>query len=56
MTNVVKSGFFVGLIDSILRFFENGTVDFDSAETLEVMRLRDAILRAEGQPDTWLTV
>ena len=53
---VVKSSFFEGLIELILRFFENGEVDFDGEQTLEVMRLRDAVLRAEAQPDTWLTV
>ena len=53
---VVKSAFFVGLIEAILRFFESGEIDFDGAETLEVMRLRDGILRAETQPDSWVTI
>ena len=42
----------------ILRFFESNAefVPFDSAETLEVMRLRDAILAADEKPGEWIEV
>ena len=37
---------FDGLIADILRFFEEGTVSFDTAQTLEAMKLRDAMVKA----------
>ena len=43
----VKSDFFRGLMGKILRFFETGEQPFDAAQTLEVMRVRDAILCAD---------
>ena len=42
----ITSPFFVALIADILRFFETGTVSFDTAETLEVMRVREAAILA----------
>ena len=52
----VSGSFFQNLIEDILLFFENGNLPFDSAETLEVMRLRDGILAAEKSPDTWVEI
>ena len=54
----IKSSFFKSLMADILRFFEsNGEfVPFDPAETLEVMRLRDAILAADEKPGEWIEV
>jgi predicted dehydrogenase len=52
----VESSFFDGLIERILKFYETGEDDFDGAQTLEVMRLRDGVLRAAEQTDTWLTI
>lgn len=40
------SSFFPKLILTILKFFENGILPFDSSETLAVMKLRDAVLLA----------
>lgn len=48
----LASDFFSGLMADILRFFENGTLPFDSKETLAVMALRDAILKANANPGT----
>ena len=42
----VKSAFFNGLMEDMLRFFDEEKPSFDKEETLEVMRLRDAILAA----------
>lgn len=47
----VKSPFFNGLIADMLRFFETGKTSFDPVETLEVSRLRDAVLKATETPD-----
>jgi hypothetical protein len=41
----IKSDFFRGLIADILRFYESGKPSFDTAQTLEVMRMRDMILK-----------
>lgn len=37
---------FVRLTTHIINFFENDTLPFDTAQTLEVMKIRDAILKA----------
>ena len=42
----VKSAFFPELLADVLRFYETGEASFDPAETLAVMRLRDAVLTA----------
>lgn len=42
----VKSQFFNGLIRDMLNFFETGEVSFDTAETLEVAKLRELMLTA----------
>ena len=42
----VKSAFFNGLMEDMLRFFDEKKSSFSAEETLEVMRLRDAILAA----------
>ena len=44
----VQSDFFRNLMAVMLRFFETGKPPFLVAQTMEVMRLRDAVLRADG--------
>ena len=44
----IASDFFGLLLADIVRFFREGTVAFDTAETLAVMRLREAILGKAG--------
>lgn len=51
----VKSEFFKELVSSILRFFENGVTPFDIKETLEVMRLRDLLIRADENNGEWIS-
>ncbi len=41
-----KSSFFYSLLSDIFRFFETGECSFDNEQTMEVMRIRDAILAA----------
>lgn len=50
----ISSEFFKNLMADILRFFESGELPFDGKETLEVMRLRDAILKADRQEGRWV--
>lgn len=42
----ITSDFFKLLIADILRFFESGESSFDTAQTLKVMKLREAVLKA----------
>lgn len=45
----VKSNFFQILLADVLRFFVSGETAFDVNETLQVMKLRDAILKASKE-------
>lgn len=45
----VTSDYFKLLIADILRFFESGETSFDTAQTLKVMKLREAAVRAANQ-------
>ena len=46
----INSQFFVNLIADIIRFSETGETSFATEETLEVMRIRDAVLAAKDHP------
>lgn len=46
--------FFVNLTETIMRFFETGEEPFAPSETLEVMRIRDALLEAEKNDGVWM--
>ena len=50
----VKSDFFKHLIADMVRFFEEGTISFDTAETLEVMRIREGAIKAMKTSDCWI--
>ena len=50
----VRSEFFLALITDIIRFFEEGTVSFDTAETLEVMRLREGSIGSLDALGQWI--
>lgn len=45
----VVSPIFPNLIERILQFFEDGIVPFDARQTLEVMKIRTALLEAEQE-------
>jgi len=47
-----NSDYFKLLIADILNFFETGDISFDTAETLEVMRIREGAIKAMNKPDT----
>lgn len=42
----LKSDYFRALIADILRFYETGKVSFDTKETLEVMRIRETLIKS----------
>jgi predicted dehydrogenase len=50
----LKSDFFKGLMADILRFYESGEPPVAPAQTLEVMRVREALLRATECPGIWI--
>lgn len=52
----VNSDFFGGLIKDILRFYKTGELPFDPQETLEVMKIREAIIKAKNNDGHWLNV
>lgn len=52
----ITSSFFVALLQDIIRFFETGEYSFDPQQTLEVMRVRDALMAAEKVDGQWLQV
>lgn len=52
----VASEFFVNLLRDIIHFFETGEKSFDSAQTLQVMAVRDALLQAEKQDGQWVVL
>lgn len=52
----IRSPFFDGLIADMLNFFETGKASFDPTETLDVMALRDAVLKATDDPDNEIEI
>lgn len=46
--SVLNSDYFLTLIKDMLHFFESGTISFDTAQTREVMRIRDALIRVKN--------
>lgn len=49
----VKSEFFLNLISDILTFYKTGKVPFNGAETLEVMKIREAVIKAKSRVGEW---
>ena len=56
LKNQVSSEFFVELSSEIIRFFTTQKPPFNPAETLEVMRIRDALLKAENYDGEWINL
>ena len=49
----VQSGFFKTLIEEILRFLASGKAPFPKEQTLEVMKIREGILKAAQKAGVW---
>ena len=49
-------GHFPTLIEDILRFFETGEFSFDTNETLDVMKLREAAIKGTLADGQWLDI
>jgi len=52
----VKSDFFTELTKDIVRFYETGKSSFDASQSLEVMRIHDAVIKAEKCLGEWVKV
>lgn len=52
----INSDYFKNLLKSILEFFESGVLPFESEETLEVIGIRDALIKAIDTPDEWVNI
>lgn len=52
----IESDFFKSLMKDILVFFETGRTSFDTAETHEAMKIREAALKAMAAPGTEIVI
>ncbi len=52
----VASDYFKGLIADILRFYETGEASFDTAQTLNALKIRGGIIKAIEMPGEWINV
>ena len=52
----VESDYFKSLMKDILVFFETGKVSFNIAETHEVMKIREAALKAMNEAERWVEI
>lgn len=50
----LQSAFFDNLISDVLNFFETGDVSFDVNQTLEIMKIREAIIKAKKDKGQWI--
>ncbi|MBE6733698.1 MAG: hypothetical protein E7561_06860 [Ruminococcaceae bacterium] len=50
------SNYFQVLINKILNFFETDKIDFKMEETIEAMKLREAVIKAKASPEEWITL
>lgn len=52
----INSQFFKKLIADIISFFETGKASFDPSETLEVMKIRDGVIRGKADQNIWISL
>lgn len=52
----IESEFFKNLLYRILKFFGDGILPFEKEQTMEVMGIRDALIKAESHTDEWINV
>ena len=49
----IESAFFKNLIADIFHFFASGETSFEGAQTLEVIKIREGIIKAKSQVGVW---
>ena len=52
----IASDFFALQMADVLRFFSTGEPSFDTAQTLELMRIRDGVLQSKERGGVWVTL
>ena len=52
----VKSDFFKNFIKNLIEFYKTGEVTIPHEQTLAVMAIREAVVKARNNPDTWVNV
>ncbi len=52
----VKSAFFDTFIRNLVEFFRTGEIPVSHAETISIMAVREAVLKAATQPGVWVSV
>jgi len=50
----IVSGFFPALMENILKFFETGDLPFDSQQTLDCMKIREALIYGSEHDGEWV--
>ena len=50
----IESDFFKALMKDIICFFETGECSFDTAQTLDIMKIREALLSGEEKLGQWI--
>ena len=50
----IRSEFFMGLIKDFLHFFKTGEKSFDNSETLEVMKIREGVIKGKNALGKWI--
>lgn len=53
-SKAIVSKMFLYLLKDILRFYRTGEASFDVGQTLEVMKIREAVIKGKAQPGVWL--
>lgn len=54
VSRAISSDFFKYLIADILEFFTSGKLSFDVSQTLEVMRIREGVVKAKNSLGEWV--
>lgn len=52
----INSDFFKNLIEGILKFYKDGELPFDSKQTLEIMKIREGLIKGLSQLDTLIAL
>ena len=52
----INSAFFDNLIADIFHFFESGEISFDIDETLDIIKLRETVIKAKDKEGKWIRV
>ena len=52
----VASDLFAGLVADMIHFYKTGETSFDTAQTLTVMKLREAMIKGKNNLGAWIEV